>query len=1030
MNKLRPFVGACLVPVFVLVAQLSVAASVPPAELAAGALHWRSLGPYRGGIVETVAGIANEPSVFYAGMGGGGVWETTNYGHSWENISDKYFKSNNIGAIAVAPSNPKVIYVGTGNPAFRNTFMTGDGMYKSTDGGKSWSHIGLDKTGIISWIIVDPNNANIVYAAAFGRGWASNSERGVFKSTDGGMTWKRVLYVNDETGAITLAMDPANPQVLYASMWQAYRRHWFLSSGGPGSGLYKTTDGGATWTNISHNTGLPPGIWGKVTVAVAPSDPSVVYSVIQVKYRGQIGGLFRSDDAGKSWTLVNNSPSITQRAMYYMRVFVDPKDPNLIYLPNTSIQVSHDGGRTLTRMQPPHGDNHAFWINPNDPNLFVEGNDGGATVTRDGGKTWSSELNQPTGQFYHASLDNQFPFHIYAAQQDDGSYTGPSAVARGSLPATWTSIQGGEFGWPVSKPDQPWITFANGYYSDEWRENSRTGLITQVSPWPGFKFGLAGTQEKYRWGWWHRPAVFAPHNPNELLLGANVVFETLNDGHTWKAISPDLTRNDKSKEARSGGPISADMTGEEMFEALSSLAFSPLSDNTIWAGSDDGLVYVTTDNGAHWDPVRPPNLPTWSTITCIEPSHMAAGTAYLTASRFEWDDYHPYVYKTTDYGKHWTEITAGLPDNQYVESIRQDPDDSNLLLVGTGTTVFMSLDGGSHWLPLALNLPPVRITDVEIQPEQHAVVLSTFGRAFWSLDNLQFLEQLSNAQVASDAPYLFKPQQTWLVKRSSFSFGGAGVGGANLPVGATVFFHLPADYQGGPVKLTFSNTNGKVIDSFTFPTRPVEIRGMRTEEARRLHPGMNMFLWDMHYPRGVLVKGVYYAGRGANVPIGPEVVPGTYDVKLSYNGHTQTQPFTVELDPRLTTTQAELQQRFDLLMKIYDATNQLATTISKAVDLRSRLEAGGANKTAAALADLNNEIDGVVDFRIQSSRGFDVFPPRLLAWLSAIYSRVDTAYVAPSPALTQVADEYLNDERQGVARLQSAITRANAALGQ
>ncbi|MGH8279902.1 MAG: WD40/YVTN/BNR-like repeat-containing protein [Gammaproteobacteria bacterium] len=1009
-----------------------LAASVPPTKLSS-ALHWRSLGPYRGGIVEAVAGVVQKPNVFYMGAGGGGVWETTNYGHLWKNVSDKYFKNNNIGAIAVAPSNPDVIYAGTGNPAFRNTFLTGDGVYRSTDGGETWSHVGLDKTGIISWIIVDPNNPDVVYVAAFGHGWASNPERGVFKSTDGGKTWKKILYVNDKTGAISMAMDQRNPQILYVSMWQAYRRHWGLSSGGPGSGLYKTTNGGDTWTNISHNPGLPPGIWGKVTVAAAPSDSNVLYSIIQVKYRGQIGGLFRSDNAGRSWILVNNSPSITQRAMYYMRVYVDPKNPNLIYVPNTSIQVSHDGGRTFTRMQPPHGDNHAFWINPNDPKLFVEGNDGGATVTRDGGKTWSSELNQPTGQFYHTSLDNQFPFHIYAAQQDDGSYVGPSAVAHGKLPPTWTPIQGGEFGWPVPKPGQPWVTFANGYYSDEWKENGRTGLVTQVSPWPGFKFGLRGAVEKYRWGWWHRPAVFAPHDPNELLLGANVVFETLDDGNTWKVISPDLTRNDKSKEQRSGGPVSADMTGEEMFETISSIAFSPLSDNIIWTGSDDGLVYVTTDGGGHWSEVRPPQLPTWSTITCIEPSHTSAGTAYLSASRFQWDDFRPYVYKTTDYGKHWTEITTELPDNQYVESVRQDPDDPNLLFVGTSATVFMSLNGGVRWLPLMLNLPPVRVTDVEIQPEQHAVVLSTYGRAFWSLDNLQFLEQLSNADVTTNAPYLFKPQQTWLVQRSTFGFGGASVGGANLPVGATVFFYLPAAYQGGPVKLGFTGMHSKSIDSLTFPMPPVKIRGIRTEKAEELHPGMNRVLWNMHYPRGVIVNGVYYAGRGANVPIGPEVVPGMYNVELSYNGHTQKQSFVVKLDPRLTTTQAELQQRFDLLMRIYNATNRLGTTINQAVAVRDRLEQATANSSPesqarAVLDGLDQDINGVVDFRIQSSRGFDVYPPRLLAWLSAIYSRVGTAFVAPSPAMVQVADEYLNDERKGVARLKSDIERANAAL--
>ncbi|MGH8290744.1 MAG: WD40/YVTN/BNR-like repeat-containing protein [Steroidobacteraceae bacterium] len=1015
----------------------ALAASAPAVELT-HALHWRSLGPYRGGIVETVAGVASEPNLYYMGAGGGGVWESDDYGSSWKNISDRYFKNNNIGAIAVARSNPKIIYVGTGNPAFRNTFLTGDGMYKSTDGGKTWVRIGLDKTGIISWIIVDPKDPNVVYVAAMGQGWVSNPERGVFKSTNGGETWKKILYVDDRTGAISLAMDPSNPQVLYATMWQAYRRHWMLSSGGPGSGIYKTTDGGARWTDISHHPGLPAGIWGINTVAVAPSDPSIVYEMMQVRYRGQIGGLFRSDDGGQSWKLMNNSPSITQRAMYYMRVYVDPKNPDKIYLPNTSVQVSRDGGKTLARMQPPHGDNHAFWINPEDPQVFIEGNDGGATVTRDGGKTWSSELNQPTGQYYHANLDDQFPFDICAAQQDDGSYCGPSAVPFGRLPPVWPRVMGGEASWVVPTPGEPWITYADGYYSDEYRDDRRTGLVSIASPWPDFKFGLAGNRIKYRYGWWHHPAVFAPHDPHELLIGGNVVFEAQDPGlQPWKVISPDLTRNDRSKEIRSGGPISADMTGEEMFDTLSSIAFSPLNDSIIWTGSDDGLVYVTRDGGGHWSQVRPPSLPTWSTITCIEPSHTEAGTAYLAASRYEWDDFRPYVYKTTDYGRHWTEITAGLPDEQYVESIRQDPGDPSLLLVGTSATVYMSVNRGGQWLPLRLNLPSVRVTDVEIQPAQHAVVLATFGRAFWSLDDLQFLEQLTRADVANDAPYLFKPQQTWLIKRSALSFFGSAVGGDNLPAGATVFFQLPADYAGQPVKLSFTDVSGKLVRSFTLPRKsnrtgpPLRMAVRKTE---KLHPGMNRFLWNLRYPTAVQVKGAYIAGRSVTVPIGPEVVPGTYYAVLMYRGATQKQPFMVKLEPNLSTTQPGLQRRFDLLMKIQSAINQLDIALNQAMHARSEVQKAVADRRVSAsqakevLTDLDRDINDVIDFRIQSSRGFDVFPPRLRSWLSAIYTRVDFAYVQPTPEMTQVANGYVNDERQGVIRLQSDVARAGAVL--
>ncbi len=1037
--------GVLLLSCLSLALSAAFAAPVPPGQLTS-ALRWRSVGPYTGGRVTTVAGIAAEPNVFYMGTAGGGVWKSDDYGHSWKNISDKNFKSNNIGAMAIASSNPKIIYVGTGDSAPRNTVLTGEGMYKSADGGKTWKYIGLGETHIISWILVDPNNPDVVYVAALGHLFGPNPERGVFKTTDGGQTWKKILYVNDETGAISMAMDPSNPQVLYAAIWQMSRRHWTFSSGGPGSGIYKTTDGGANWTNISHRSGLPTGIFGKVGIAVAPSHPNVVYALIQANYKGQAGGLFQSDNAGQSWKLINNSMDITQRAFYYMNVYVDPKDPNTIYLPNVGLYVSHNAGKKLTALHPPHGDNHVLWINPSNPQVFIEGNDGGATVTQNGGKAWSSENNQPTGQFYHANLDNQFPFHIYGAQQDRGSDEAPSAVPAGSIPPVWRSVQGGEMSWVVPTPSRPWITYGSGYYSKEWKDNRRTGLVTNVSPWPSYKFGLAGSKIKYRYGWNHHPVVFVPGNPKELLMGANVLFDTLDEGIHWKAISPDLTRNDKSKQARPGGPISADVTGEEMFDTISSIAVSPLTDNVIWTGSDDGLVYVTTDAGGHWSQVRPPTLPTWSTITCIEPSHTNAGTAYVSASRYDWDDFHPYVYKTTDYGKHWTEITAKLPKDQYVESVRQDPNDPNLLFAGTSATVYFSLDGGRQWQPLTLNLPAVRVNDVEIQPEQHAVVLATFGRGFWVLDNLQFLEQLGAAQVTSEAPYLFKPQQAWLVTRRAGGFGPRGPGGKNSTPGATVFFHLPADYKGTtPVKLSFTTANGKLIRSFTLHLKkkgkpkplshnPSVARKQREERSTAIEPGMNHFQWNLRYPDAVDVKGIFNSYFSAAVPVGPEVVPGSYYVTLTYGHTTQKRPFVVKLDPRLQTTQAELQQCFDLLMRIHDALNRLDTNLNQAIDARSALEKAVANKSVSgnqaqtALDRLNRDIDDLVDLKIQSGEGALVYPGRLRSWLTSIAAQVSLALVPPTPAMVQVADGYIQDAGAGVSRLQSDVAAANKVL--
>ncbi|HEX3844881.1 MAG TPA: hypothetical protein VHV80_10995 [Steroidobacteraceae bacterium] len=1032
-----------LVPFSCLSLALSAAFAAPlPMGKVTSALQWRSVGPYTGGRVTTVAGIADKPNVFFMGTAGGGVWETEDYGNSWKSVSDKDFKNSNIGAMAIAPSNSKIIYVGTGDSAPRNTVLTGEGMYKSTDGGKSWSFIGLGDTHVISWILVDPHNPDVVYAAALGHLFASNPERGVFKTTDGGKTWKKILYVNDGTGAINMAMDPSNSNVLYASMWQMWRTHWTFSSGGPGSGIYKSTDGGASWTNISHRPGLPTGIFGKSGIAVAPSQPNVVYAVIQADYKGQAGGLFRSEDGGQSWKLINNSMDITQRAFYYMTVFVDPKDPNTIYLPNVGVYVSHNAGKKLIPLHPPHGDNHVFWINPKNPQIFIEGNDGGAAVTLNGGKAWSSEDNQPTGQFYHANLDNQFPFHIYGAQQDRSSVEAPSAMPAGVIPPVWKNIQGGEMSWVVPTPGQPWVTYGSGYYSMEWKENRRTGLITNVSPWPAYKFGLAGSKIKYRYGWNHHAVVFAPGNPKELLLGANVLLETTDEGLHWKPISPDLTRNDKSKQARPGGPISADVTGEEMFDTLSAIAVSPLTDNVIWTGSDDGLVHVSTDAGGHWSEVRPPKLPAWSTISCIEASHIDEGTAYVSASRFNWDDFHPYVYRTTDYGRHWTAITGGLPQDQYVESVRQDPNDSDLLIAGTSSTVYFSLDGGKRWQPLTLKLPAVRVNDVEFQPQQHAVVLATFGRGFWVLDNLQFLEQLGTEKVASNAPDLFKPQQAWLVTRRMGGFGPRGAGGENLAPGVTVFFNLPADYNGStPVKLSFADASGKRVRSFTLhlkkktkPAPPSEnptvARQEALEKAAAVQAGMNHFQWDLTYPDAVDVKGIYNSFFAAAPPVGPEVLPGTYYATLTYGHVEQKQPFEVKLDPGVATPQADLQQRFALLMRIQDALNRLDGNLNQAIAARDALQKNGPSGQDAqsALKQLNHDIDSLVDLKIQSGEGALVYPGRLRAWLTSISGQVRMAFVPPTPAMVQVADGYINDAATGVSRLRSDVAAANKVL--
>lgn len=1030
---------------FLLIFPVAYAASIPPAELA-GALHWRNIGPYIGGRVTSVAGVPGEPNLYYAGFADGGVWTTEDYGHHWKNITDKYLNpdtSGSVGAIAIAPSNPKVIYVGTGDSAPRNTVVTGHGMYKSTDAGKTWSYIGLGETHIITWILVDPTNPDVAYVAALGHLFGPNPDRGVFKTADGGHTWKKILYVNDRTGAATLAMNPRNPQVVYASMWQMSREPWAFSSGGPDSGIYKSTDGGATWRNITHNPGLPTGIIGKASLAVAPSDPNVVYAMVQARVAGQAGALFRSDDAGTTWKLVNAEQEISQRAFYSGRVWLDPKDPNTLYITAVVLYVSRDGGKTFSTL-PRAPDNHALWINPDNPQFMVEGNDNGVSVSLDGGKAWSTDENQPTAQLYHVNLDDQFPFRVYGAVQDRGSMYAPSAVPNGLIPPVWKDVEGGEEGWVVPIPGEPWITYGDGYFGKEYRENRRIGqgLRTDISPWPQYKFGVPAAELKYRYNWMYNNAVIPPGNPNALLLGAQVVLESTDRGDHWKAISPDLTRDDKTKQQRPGGPISSDVTSEENFDTVSSIAVSPLGDNIIWTGSDDGLVYITKDGGAHWNEVRPAGLPKWITVTCIEPSHTDPGTAYLAASRYQWDDFKPYLYRTTDYGRHWTEITTGLPDDQYVQSVRQDPDDSDLLFAATNATVHFSVDGGGHWQLLTLNLPPVRVTDIEIQPKQHAVVISTYGRALWVLDDLQFLEQLRTAKVSSDTPYLFKPQQTWLVTRSDFTLGGSGIGGENLPPDAAVIFHLPQNYDGkAPVRLSFTDAAGKVINSFTLSSHKAKKRpkagfGLPAPtEHEPVHAGMNRFLWDLRYPDATEVKGVFIDPIfGVSSPVGPEVVPGTYYAVLTYRDTTQKQPFVVKLDPNLSASSAELQQRFDLLMQIRATIDRLDINLNHAIDARAALQKAvdvksvPARQAQQALAGLNRDIDAVVNFKITTLEGPLNFPPKLRAWLGFITSSLNMALVAPTSSQRQVADMEMKRADSAISGLQSDVASANAVL--
>ncbi len=1035
--------AACLAP------QIAGADTVSTQTLMSK-LHWRSVGPYIGGRVVAVDGVPSKPDLFYMGGVDSGVWKSTNYGNTWKNISDGWpSASDSIGALAVAPSDPKVIYAGTGESDIRGDMITGDGIYKTTDGGKTWKYAGLKDTHTTMGLVVDPKNADVVYAASMGHVFVAGPNRGVFKSTDGGKTWKKVLFVNDKTGVVDLVMDPKNPDVLYAAAWQAYRKPWKLSSGGPGSGIYKTTDGGRTWTNISRHPGLPKGIMGKIGIAVSASNPQVVYATIQAKH----GGVFKSTDGGKRFERVNKEWKLRQRAFYYMAIFVDPTDPETVYMPQVdALFVSHDGGKTFKELHTHHGDNHIVWINPNNPKILLEGNDGGATVSVDGGKTWSTEHNQPTGQYYSVNLDNQFPFHIYGAQQDEGAFEAPSATAHGEIPlSAWKRTAFGESTWVVPQPNDPKINYGSGYYSIFVKYNMHTEQYQSVSPWPNYKDGAASSELKYRFAWTH-PILFSAANPKELLVGSQYVMKSDDYGYTWKTISPDLTRNDPSTEGPTGGPIDLDQSGAEVYPNVSALAVSPLDNDLIWAGSSDGLVHVTTDGGKHWREVRPASLPKWANISSIQPSHTEKGTAYLTARRYMWDDFKPYVYKTTDYGRHWTAITNGLPDDQYVFDVRQDPKDANLLFLGTKNTVYVSLDGGDHWQPLGLNLPKVQVRGVAINNRQGSVVVATHGRSIWVLDNLALLEQMTHdPHVGTDAAALFAPQTAWLTQ----SYGGPrkpkGNAGTNPRFGATVFFHVPKNYDGKtPVTLTFTNEQGETIRSFTLHMKekekkkpdtsqmtPQEKQAMAEKKLTAIKPGMNRFQWNLRYPDATRVKGYYppeAAGGLAPYVAGPQVVPGTYHVVLDYAGHKSAQSFKVALDPRIDSSQADLQKSLDLQLKIHHALDTLDRDLNRAMAVRDKLKAALADHKVSpaagrrALASLNRGIAALVQMNIQSSEGDLLHRPMLHGLLAYLQTDIGMAYVKPTPAQYAVYRHLDRQAEAGEHRLRTAMDAANKLL--
>ena len=994
-------------------------------------LEWRNIGPFLGGRVVAVAGVPSNPNLFYFGGVQGGVWRSTSYGNEWVNISDGKIPrtAQTIGALAVAPSNPKVLYAGSGERDIRGDVDTGDGMYKTTNAGKTWTYAGLRDTHTTTGLAIDPSDPNIVYAASMGHVFKSNPERGVFKTIDGGKTWKKILFVNDGTGAIDLVMDPKDPRVLYAAMWQAQRVPWKLTSGGPGSGLFKTVDGGAHWIDISKHRGFAQGVLGRMGVAVAPSDPRIVYAIVQA----HDGGVFRSSDGGATWKHVNNQMKLRQRAFYYMSIFVDPKNSATAYAPQVDdVFRTTDSGVTWKPFFPKtdHGDHHILWINPHDPKIMLEGDDGGAVVSSDGGKTWSSELNQPTGQFYHIALDSQFPFHVYGASQDEGAYEGPSASSNGFIAwGDWHAVASGESTFVAPEPGNPEATYGGAYYSTLFRQDNATSQQQNVSPWPTYLGGASSGELRYRFGWTH-PIFFSPAKNGELLEAAQNVFSSTDHGQTWKVISPDLTRDDKRTEGPTGGPIDLDQTGAETFPDISSLAASALDGDELWAGSADGLVHLSTDHGANWKLVTPPQLPQWAQITSIEPSRTAAGTAYLTASRYMWDDFHPYVFATADYGAHWTPRTQGLPDDQYVFAVREDPREPRLLFAGTRSTAYVSFDGGGIWQPLTLNLPGVQVRDIAIDAPQGQVAIATHGRAFWILDNLALLEALAREpQPNTTDARLFAPETAWLSHSYAQATDVPPDMGKNPAYGATLFFNVPPGYDGKtPVSLSFQDAQGATVRAFELHLRKKHAKELAPEikselqaipkraldltELTSIEPGMNRFVWDLRYAPATEIVGYREPTAldfSASVD-GPTVVPGTYTAVLQYGDKKLTAPLQVKLDPRLHPAPEDLGARFALEKRIRDSLEKLDTMINAARVSESNLSGEQRARVESTIADL-------VEFNIHSTEGDVLHETKLRAHLAFLANELEMTYGKPTAAEYATFDELKAQADAGETRL-------------
>jgi photosystem II stability/assembly factor-like uncharacterized protein len=915
---------------------LRAVSSVAPTATPPGAINeklfngmqWRQIGPFRGGRALTIEGVPGEPGTYYFGAVAGGIWKTIDGGANWTPLFDKQPISS-IGAIAVAPSDHNVIYAGTGEAAIRGNTTYGIGVFKSVDGGKTWQNVGLNDSQQIGALIVDPRNENVVVVAALGHAFGPNQERGIFRTADGGKTWTKALSKDENTGGIDVVFDPHNPNIVFASLWQARRQPWFFSSGGPGSGLYRSEDNGVTWKHLEGN-GLPGGILGKIGIAISGADSNRIYAIIEAKD----GGFYRSDDAGEHWTRVNDDGRFRQRAWYFSKVYADPKSADTVYLLNTGLFRSVDGGKTFGLLPARSGDHHGLWIDPQNPNRIANANDGGASISLDGGKTWTTQNNQPTAQFYHVAVDNAFPYHIYGAQQDNSNVGIASRTDWGAIgSADWFVAGGGECGFVVPDP-RDWHIIYSNEEDRIHRYDKNKEEVQDVSVWPLDNAGHGAADLVHRFQW-VSPLMLSPHNPDAIYTAAECVFKSTDHGQSWTQISGDLTRNDKSKQQPSGGPLTNDITSVEYYDTVFALAESPVKQGTLWAGTDDGRVHVTTDDGHHWSNVTP-TMPEWSTVDLIDPSPHDSNSAYIAVDRHKLDDFKPYIFKTTNLGKSWSAIATGIPDGAYVHAVREDPKKRGLLYSGTELGVFVSFDDGAHWQPLQLNLPVSPIHDLVVKDDD--LVVATHGRSFWVLDDITPLRQL-NMQPAQADVILYQPQ-TALRLHYPEEFDKRQPVGDNPPPGAIINYYFKTAPK-EEVSLNILDASGKVVRHLSSkekkegeqpPEWPDRVERVKTIPANE---GMNRFAWDLRYDDPVEIPGAFYSSNG---PEGPLALPGDYTVRVTLGGKSQTVPLHLAIDPRMNGADPALQKQFTLSMQVNDRISQLHQAVNEIRDLRSQIQ--------------------------------------------------------------------------------------------